>query len=102
MERKSSTSAKLRSACTPPAVAQAPMVTSVRDISRTRRIRSASSGVVIEPSTRDTSYGAGQHLARGLQEVRDPHPVGDGQQLVLAVEQRELAAVAGGELPHRQ
>ena len=43
----------------PPAVAHAPMVTSVRDISRTCRIRSASSAVVIEPSTRDTSYGPG-------------------------------------------
>jgi hypothetical protein len=62
------TSAKLRRACTPPAVAHAPIVTSVRDISRTCRIRSASSAVVIEPSTRDTSYGPAAWLeyAAGL------------------------------------
>ena len=59
IEVNSWTSAKLRRACTPPAVAHAPIVTSVRDISRTCRIRSASSAVVIEPSTRDTSYGPG-------------------------------------------
>jgi hypothetical protein len=85
----------LRRACTPPAVAHAPIVTSVRDISRTCRIRSASSAVVIEPSTRDTSYGPGWILAGGLQELRDLHPPGDRQQLILAVEQGELAAVAG-------
>src|SRR5688572_23903727 len=41
----------------PPAVAQAPIVTSLRDCRRTRWMRSASSAVVIEPSTSDRSYG---------------------------------------------
>src|SRR6266699_2209046 len=43
----------------PPAVAQAPMVMSVRDWSRIRWIRSASCGVVTEPSTSEMSYGPG-------------------------------------------
>ncbi len=38
--------------------------------------------------------------ARRLEEVRDLNRFRDGEQLVLAVEQAELAAVAGGELPH--
>src|SRR5690349_12362334 len=41
----------------PPAVAQAPMLTSWRDCRRTSRMRSASWGVVMEPSTSETSYG---------------------------------------------
>ena len=53
----SSTSAKLRSAWMPPAVAQAPIVTSRRDMLRTLCMRSRSSGVVIEPSTSERSYG---------------------------------------------
>ena len=53
----SRTSLKLRSAWMPPAVAQAPMVISVRDCLRTACSRSASCGVVTEPSTSDTSYG---------------------------------------------
>ena len=51
----SATSAKFRSAWMPPAVAQAPIVTRMRDCSRISRIRSASCGVVIEPSTREMS-----------------------------------------------
>ena len=39
------------------------------------------------------------HGAGGLGEVGDVDGLGDAQQLVLAVEQAELAAVAGGELP---
>src|ERR1700756_543022 len=50
-------SAKLRSACTPPAVAHAPMVTSSLDCSRISRMRCSSWWVVIDPSTSDTSYG---------------------------------------------
>ena len=46
--------------------------------------------------------GAADDGAGGLGEGGDPHLLGQGQQLVLAVEQRELAAVAGGELPDRQ
>src|SRR5690348_5186366 len=53
----SRTSLKLRNACTAPAVAHAPMVISVRDCLRTACSRSASCGVVTDPSTRDTSYG---------------------------------------------
>ena len=41
----------------PPAVAHAPMVTSRRDACRTSWIRSASPGVVMDPSTSDRSYG---------------------------------------------
>src|SRR5512133_67986 len=41
----------------PPAVAQAPIVTSTCEAARTSLIRSASSAVVIEPSTSETSYG---------------------------------------------
>ena len=37
---------------------------------------------------------------RHLGEVGDPDGTGEGQQLVFAVEQAELAAVARGELPH--
>ena len=51
------TSAKFFSAWIPPAVAQAPIVISTFDVRRTSRIRSASCGVVIEPSTSETSYG---------------------------------------------
>ena len=95
-------SAKLRSACTPPAVAQAPMVTSSFDCSRISRMRCSSCRVVIEPSTSDTSYGPADHCAGRLGEGGDLHLVGEGEQLVLAVEQRQLATVAGGELPHGQ
>jgi len=38
-------------------VAQAPIVTRNLDAARTRRMRSPPAGVVIEPSTRDRSYG---------------------------------------------
>ena len=40
-----------------------------------------------------------RHRARRLAEVGDVDRAGERQQLVLEVEQRELAAVAGGELP---
>src|SRR5271166_2033747 len=39
------------------------------------------------------------HATRRLREVGDVDRAGDRQQFVLAVEQRKLAAVAGGELP---
>src|SRR3990172_11830599 len=51
------TSLTLRSAGMPPAVAHAPIVTRSFDAVRISRIRSASFAVVIEPSTRDKSYG---------------------------------------------
>ena len=54
-EVNSSTSLKLRSAWMPPAVAQAPMVTRKREARRTSWMRSASWGVVIEPSTSERS-----------------------------------------------
>ena len=56
-EVNSLTSAKLRSAWIPPAVAQAPIVTSIREASRILTMRRASRSVVTDPSTRDTSYG---------------------------------------------
>ncbi len=43
--------------------------------------------------------GAAHDAARGFGEIGDVDRSGDRQQLVLAVEQRKLAAVAGGELP---
>jgi hypothetical protein len=49
-------SAKFRSAWMPPAVAQAPMEISRRERARISRMRSASSAVVIDPSTIDRSY----------------------------------------------
>src|SRR3990172_6731127 len=51
------TSLTLRSAWMPPAVAQAPIVTRSFDAVRISRMRSASFAVVIEPSTRERSYG---------------------------------------------
>jgi hypothetical protein len=45
----------LRSAWIPPAVAQAPIAMSRRERARMSRMRSASCGVVIEPSTIETS-----------------------------------------------
>jgi hypothetical protein len=57
MERNSATSPKLRRAWIPPAVAQAPIVITRAETARTCWMRSSSSGVVIEPSTRETSYG---------------------------------------------
>jgi hypothetical protein len=42
----------------------------------------------------------GNHCGRCLNEVRDLHAVGHREQLILAVEQRELAPVTGGELPY--
>ncbi len=44
--------------------------------------------------------GAGHRGAGRLEEVGDLQLLGHGEQLVLAVQQRELAAVAAGELPH--
>ena len=94
----SSTSAKLRSASMPPAVAHAPIVTTRRERARTSRMRSASSAVVIDPSTIDRSYGPSTRRG-GLGEVGDLDLAGERQQLVLAVQERQLAAVAGRELP---
>ena len=53
--RNSATSAKLRSAWMPPAVAQAPIVTSRRELCRICWMRSASSAVVTDPSTSERS-----------------------------------------------
>ena len=55
--------------------------------------------VVTEPSTSERSYGPSTVALRRLEEVGDLDLAREREQLVLAVEQRELAAVAGGELP---
>jgi len=55
MAAYSRTSAKFRSAWMPPEVAHAPMVTRNRELARICWMRSASPGVVIDPSTSDTS-----------------------------------------------
>ena len=69
-----STSAKLRSAWMPPAVAQAPMVTRNRRLlADLRGSAPRRAAVVIDPSTRDTSYGPGRTRAGRLEEVGDPH-----------------------------
>src|SRR5208283_2029222 len=57
MEMNSFTSLKLRNAWIPPAVAQAPIVTRNLEAHRIPWIRSASCGVVMEPSTSERSYG---------------------------------------------
>ena len=44
----------------------------------------------------------GDHRRGGLREVGDRDSSGDGEQLVLAVQEAELAAVARRELPDRQ
>src|SRR5208337_4402825 len=46
--------------------------------------------------------GALAHGPGGLDEKGQFHLVGDGQQLVFAVQERQLAAVAGGEFPDRK
>ena len=46
--------------------------------------------------------GAVDRGARGFEEVGDVERVGHREQLVLAVEQGELAPVAARELPHGQ
>jgi len=46
---------QFRNAWIPPAVAQAPIVTKCRERRRTRSMRLASAGVVIEPSTSERS-----------------------------------------------
>ena len=96
----SSTSAKFLSAWMPPAVAHAPIVTSAFDARRTSRIRSVSCvggdrALDEREVVRALRRGAGR-----LEEVGDLDLAGQREQLVLAVEQRELAAVARGELPH--
>src|SRR5690242_450746 len=43
-----------------------------------------------------------EHARRGLCEIGDLHGAGERQELVLAIEQRELATVAGGEFEDRE
>src|SRR5271167_967420 len=57
MEMNCLTSLKLRNAWIPPAVAQAPIVTRNFEFRRTCWMRSASCGVVMDPSTSERSYG---------------------------------------------
>ena len=85
----------------PPAVAQAPIVISTASCSRTSGSASTSWAVVIEPSTKDTSYGPGSTALDASRKWRSA-PGRRSEQLVLAVEQGELAAVARRELPYRQ
>jgi len=46
--------------------------------------------------------GSRRRRAGHLGEVRDAHGAGEHQQLLLAIEQAQLAAVTGGELPDCQ
>src|SRR6185437_5414689 len=57
MDTNSLTSLKFLNAWMPPAVAHAPIVIRYFDARRTAWIRSASCGVVMDPSTNDRSYG---------------------------------------------
>ena len=98
----SRTSAKLRSAWIPPAVAQAPIEMTRSEARGPRGCARCRRRVVIDPSTIERSYGPGDRRPRRLQEVGDLDLAGDRQQLVLAVEQGQLAAVTGRELPDRE
>ena len=100
--RNSATSAKLRSAWMPPLVAQAPMVTSRRDIAADPLdpldvLRCGHRALDQRHVVRALDDRSG-----GLREVGDLDLAGQREQLVLAVQQGQLAAVAGGELPDRQ
>ena len=87
----------------PPAVAHAPIVTSLlRGASHRRWMRSASVRVVIEPSTSERSYGPRTVALEASRKYAISISPASAEQLVLAVEQRELAAVARRELPHRE
>ena len=99
---KSSTSAKLRSAWMPPAVAQAPIVTRRRDsVAHAPDALGVLGGGDRALHEREV-VGPVVHPAARLEEVGDLHRAGEREQLVLEVEQAELAAVAGGELPDRE
>ena len=82
----------------PPAVAQAPIVTR-------RRRRGAQPGDLLglllgadrALDEQDVERAGGATRGR-LGELDDVEPLGDGEQLVLEVEERQLAAVARGEL----
>ena len=76
------------------------MVTSVRDCSLICRISASSAGVRHRALDERDVVRARQIGARRLGEMRDVHLSGQGQQLVLQVEDDELAAVAGRQLPH--
>ena len=99
---KSSTLAQFRSAWIPPAVAQAPMVTRVLALLADL---ADPLGVV---RGRDRAFdqadvvGPGDLLRPGFEEVGDLDGLGHGQQLVLRIQQRELAAVARGKLEDGQ
>jgi hypothetical protein len=38
-------------------------------------------------------------MARGFREIGDLDLIGDRQKFILAIQQRELTAIAGGEFP---
>ena len=86
----------------PPEVAQAPIVTRNLHCLRISLIRSR----VVRRGDRafDQTHviGSGDLLRAGFQEVGDLHRFGDRQQLVFAIKQRELAAVARGEFEDGQ
>ena len=65
-------------------------------------MRSASSAVVIEPSTSERSYGPATGALDASRKYAISTSPGEREQLVLAVEHAELAAVAGRELPDRE
>ena len=98
----SSTFAQFRSAWMPPAVAQAPIVTRNRHCWRIMLDPLDVVGRRDRPLDQADVVGPGDLLGAGLEEVGDLDRVGDGQQFVLGVQQRELAAVAGGEFEDGQ
>ena len=82
----------------PPAVAQAPMATRSFASARRRAISTACSGRRDRALDEEDVEWA-RRAARGrLGELHDVEPLGDLEQVVLDVEDRQLAAVAGGEL----
>ena len=89
----------------PPAVAQAPIVIRTADCSRCLVDRSTSCAVVTEPSTSETRR-RGPRSRRSSPRARRKYaistPSAIARSSILAVEDRQLAAVARGELPHRE
>ena len=82
----------------PPAVAHAPIVTRSFASARRRAISTACSGVEIEPSTRRTSNGPDERREVASANSTISKRSAISRRSILDVEDRQLAAVARGEL----
>ena len=82
----------------PPAVAHAPIVTRVV-VSRRRRSKLLELLVRADRALDEEDVERSGRAARGcLREFDDVEPLGDGEQVILEIEDGQLAAVARGEL----